>query len=84
MFINTYTLMIKIFMAILTILILIMFNDFASTGDLVETYSNFWNNGFSMPAGTGNMNKDPLFANPANGDYHLKSQSGRWDGTGWD
>jgi hypothetical protein len=59
--------MIKMFKTILTILILIMF--IASTGDLAETYSN--------------MNKAPLFANPENGDYHLKSQSGRWDGTGW-
>lgn len=64
MSINTYKLMIKIFKAIQTILILIMFIGFASTGNLAETYSNFWNNGFSMPAGTGNMNKDPLFANP--------------------
>ena len=70
MFINIYKLMIKMFKAILTILILIMFIGFASTGNLAETYSN--------------MNKYPLFANPANGDYHLKSQSGRWDGTGRD
>ena len=29
--------------------------------------------------GTGNIFVDPLFADPANGDYHLKSQYGRWD-----
>ncbi len=29
-------------------------------------------------AGTGNINADPLFANPS-GDYHLKSQAGRWN-----
>jgi beta propeller repeat protein/parallel beta-helix repeat protein len=29
--------------------------------------------------GTGNIDTDPLFADPANGDYHLKSQAGRWD-----
>jgi len=29
--------------------------------------------------GNGNVNNNPLFANPANGDYHLKSQGGRWD-----
>jgi len=29
--------------------------------------------------GKGNMDKYPLFANPNGGDYHLKSQSGRWD-----
>jgi len=30
-------------------------------------------------AGEGNINADPLFADPASGDYHLKSQAGRWD-----
>jgi hypothetical protein len=29
--------------------------------------------------GEGNIDADPLFANPNNGDYHLKSQTGRWD-----
>ncbi len=29
--------------------------------------------------GDGNINKDPLFADVENGDYHLKSQTGRWD-----
>jgi len=29
-------------------------------------------------AGEGNIDADPLFANPENGGYHLKSQSGRW------
>ncbi|MGB2808288.1 MAG: right-handed parallel beta-helix repeat-containing protein [Sedimentisphaerales bacterium] len=27
----------------------------------------------------GNINSDPCFADPCNGDYHLKSQAGRWD-----
>lgn len=26
---------------------------------------------------------DPLFADPANFDYHLKSQAGRWNGSAW-
>lgn len=30
-------------------------------------------------SGTGNIGKDPLFADPNNGDYHLRSQAGRWD-----
>src|SRR5206468_2104976 len=30
-------------------------------------------------AGTGNLSQDPLFANPAAGDYHEKSTGGRWD-----
>ncbi len=29
--------------------------------------------------GKGNINVDPLFADPAAGDYHLKSRAGRWD-----
>ena len=27
----------------------------------------------------GNIGKDPLFVDPNNGDYHLRSQAGRWD-----
>lgn len=29
-------------------------------------------------AGEGNIDADPLFADQSNGDYHLKSQAGRW------
>jgi hypothetical protein len=29
--------------------------------------------------GNGNIDDDPLFADPNNGDYHLKSEVGRWD-----
>jgi hypothetical protein len=29
--------------------------------------------------GDGNMDADPCFAYPNNGDYHLKSQAGRWE-----
>ena len=29
--------------------------------------------------GLGNIDANPNFADPANGDYHLKSQAGRWD-----
>lgn len=32
-------------------------------------------------SGTGNITGDPLFANPAGHDYHLKSTTGRWDPT---
>lgn len=31
--------------------------------------------------GEGNIDADPLFADPDNGDYHLKSEAGRWDAT---
>jgi len=30
-------------------------------------------------AGEGNIDADPFFADPDKGDYHLKSQAGRWD-----
>ncbi|NQT20955.1 MAG: discoidin domain-containing protein, partial [Planctomycetes bacterium] len=33
--------------------------------------------------GTGNIDTDPLFANADGGDYHLKSQAGRWNGASW-
>jgi len=33
--------------------------------------------------GTGNISNDPLFANAAGNDFHLKSSAGRWNGTGW-
>jgi len=39
------------------------------------TYNNI-KGGFP---GEGNIDSDPLFADPDNGDYHLKSQAGRWD-----
>ena len=29
--------------------------------------------------GEGNLDTDPLFVDPDNGDYHLKSEAGRWD-----
>jgi predicted outer membrane repeat protein len=42
---------------------------------LVTTYSDI-QGGFT---GEGNIDADPLFADPDNSDYHLKSQAGRWD-----
>jgi hypothetical protein len=35
-----------------------------------------WTGGFG---GTGNIGTDPCFADATNGDYHLKSEPGRWD-----
>jgi parallel beta-helix repeat protein len=46
-------------------------------GTPVITYSNI-QGGFT---GEGNIDTDPLFADAPNGDYHLKSQAGRWDPT---
>ena len=44
-------------------------------GDATVSYSNV--EGGSN--GEGNMDADPRFADPSNGDFHLKSQAGRWD-----
>ncbi len=41
------------------------------------TYSNI--QGGWQGQGQNNIDVDPLFADPYNGDYHLKSQAGRWD-----
>jgi len=35
--------------------------------------------GSTLSLGSGNINADPLFADPANRDYHLLSKCGRWD-----
>lgn len=50
------------------------------------SYSNIWGGqaGLYDPReriiwGQGNVNIDPLFADYENGDYHLKSQAGRWN-----
>jgi hypothetical protein len=34
--------------------------------------------GSTLNWGDGNIDADPLLVDPANGDYHLKSQAGRW------
>ena len=34
-------------------------------------------------SGTGNVSLNPQFADAANGDYHLKSVQGRWNGASW-
>jgi hypothetical protein len=41
----------------------------------IVTYSNV-EGGYE---GIGNIDADPCFVDPASGDYHLKSQAGRWD-----
>ncbi|RLG68513.1 MAG: hypothetical protein DRO11_09005, partial [Methanobacteriota archaeon] len=51
---------------------------------ITVTYNDFWNSSISgVTAGTGNIYVNPLFADPVNGDFHLKSQAGRWNGTDW-
>jgi len=46
-----------------------------SDSSAIVTYSNVQG---SFP-GEGNIDADPFFADPDNGDYHLKSRTGRWD-----
>lgn len=38
-------------------------------------YTDFWNNGFSMIQGEGNMAGDPIFVDSVNSDYHLGTGS---------
>jgi hypothetical protein len=45
------------------------------SGNVSVSYSNI-KGGF---IGDGNIDTVPLFVDPNNGDYHLKSQAGRWD-----
>jgi hypothetical protein len=47
----------------------------AAPGELPVSYSDIQG---GWP-GTGNIDTTPLFADPNNGDYHLKSQAGRWN-----
>lgn len=42
------------------------------------SYTDFWNVGFSISSGTGNMSADPFFADAESKDYHLRSTAGRW------
>jgi beta propeller repeat protein/parallel beta-helix repeat protein len=60
---------------------IIYFNGSESNGVQIEsdsttvTYSNIQGSW----TGEGNFDDDPFFIDSANGDYHLKSQTGRWD-----
>lgn len=45
------------------------------------TISIAWS--LTQHAGVGNLHADPLFANPAAGDYHLRSTGGRYTPSGW-
>ena len=51
------------------------------------SYSNIGNtgtvNGGTINKGTGNLAINPLFADPGNNDFHLKSAVGRWNGSSW-
>lgn len=49
--------------------------DFSDIEDVLEASAH-------LQLGSGNLRLDPLFADPQNGDFHLKSKSGRWDASG--
>jgi len=57
------------------------------TVDMDLSYNDVWNNTLDnyngVSADPTDISADPLFADPANGDFHLKSEYGRWNGTGW-
>ncbi|MCK4625273.1 MAG: right-handed parallel beta-helix repeat-containing protein [Phycisphaerae bacterium] len=52
-------------------------------GRISSSHNDIWNNKQGnynqCAAGTGDFSKDPLFADPSKGDFHLRSKSGRWD-----
>jgi len=60
---------------------------YRNNGAITPSYNNIWNNTggkyFGVSEGTGDISEDPLFADPDNGDFHLKSQAGRWNDTDW-
>jgi len=51
------------------------------------SYSDLGNvgtlNGGTINPGSGNLTTDPLFADADNGDFHLQSAVGRWNGSSW-
>ncbi len=49
--------------------------------DETSTISVTYTNSEEAISGTGNIQVDPMFADPANGDFHVKSRVGRFDPT---
>ena len=62
-------------------------NNDAGTETVYISYNNLYNNALGnyngVSAGEGDISVDPLFADPDNEDFHLKSQAGRWNGSAW-
>jgi hypothetical protein len=68
--------------------IIVKNHEYGIYGNVASSYNDIWNNtlgnyGGGASAGTGDISADPLFADTVNGDFHLKSQYGRWNGTSW-
>ncbi len=55
---------------------IVYFNNTQIDGNLAAVAYSDIQGSFNGP---GNIDTDPLFADPASGDYHLKSQAGRWN-----
>ena len=51
------------------------------------SYNDVWNNTggnyVDCSPGDNDISTDPLFVDPDNGDFHLKSEYGRWNGSAW-
>ena len=60
---------------------IVYFNgDYSSDAQLTgNNFTTTYSNVQGSAAGTGNIDADPLFADTLLGDYHLLSQTGRWD-----
>lgn len=63
-------------------------NEYGIYGNVISSYNDVWNNkkgdySGGASAGLGDISEDPLFADPENGDFHLKSEYGRWNGSSW-
>jgi len=55
---------------------------------ILNTYNDIWNNTLgsydgNTSSGIGDISLNPLFNSTSIFDFHLKSQAGRWNGTGW-
>jgi hypothetical protein len=53
------------------------------TRNYCDVVLSYYYSGSGSATGSGNINADPLFANAANNDFHLKSAGGRWNGSAW-
>lgn len=62
-------------------------NLIARNGAWIGNRNGNWERLFYWQRESGNdlhsLSHDPLFANETNGDFHLKSVAGRWDGVNW-